>query len=529
MTLQWPSEREAANRQPLSVASFKTEQDFRQLLDACPECLPETFDETVNWVIQQGGDVIELEQRIAVVCGQANLQDFPDSTNLLMTWTCSVALAKSPSLSTWEKVKNLKYHSWQLEHWLVHAMMVQAEGHSDVHRAYIELAKVVFDELNRFALISKSEHKNQERTGAWAYWSECRDKLDEIWWGLRGWRDFMNYEEEFPLLCVFSELASDEFISIVSQSANPYLVNSMLLVSEVGGFSPRFAQWEKFAIAAPVAFEADGKWNGSVLMPLLLVEAQQQLFQAGRDIPHFDATDSEIEETKKEIAGVVEAVVTTLSKRQDAMPLFARWSTWLMRQLLSHSEKDINDVRSAAFIDDALIEAIGRKLKNHSVIQVCPSDAPVWEAWCYRCVLAAHANGGFIDPPDNADFLAEWAISSDELAGKKGQDLRERASLIVTMSKEMPGMAARSLAYPIVRLAFPTEAWIGMWNATHTLREIVEFGDADASNDEYHSRSEAGKLLLLVFRIGLAILDQRVAQCTSCDSAEARSLAACRA
>jgi hypothetical protein len=196
-----------------------------------------------------------------------------------------------------------------------------------------------------------------------------------------------------------------------------------------------------------------------------------------------------------------------------------------MRQLLSHSVKDINDVRSTAFVDEALIETIGRELKNQPVIQVSPRDAPAWEAWCYRCVLASHANSDFIAPPDGIDFLAEWTISPDEWAKEKGRRLRKHADLIVTMSEEMPGMAAHSLAYSIVQSESPTEAWIGMWNATHTLREIVEFGDADVSDDEYHSRSEAGKLLLLVFRIGLAILDQRIAQCSSSDSLEARSQA----
>jgi hypothetical protein len=137
-------------------------------------------------------------------------------------------------------------------------------------------------------------------------------------------------------------------------------------------------------------------------------------------------------------------------------------------------------------------------------------------------VLASHAHSNFIEPPESTDFLAEWAILPDEWADKKGQNLRERASLIVTMSKEIPGMAAHLLALSIVRSGAPTEAWIGMWNAVHTLREIVEFGDVDASDDEYHSRSEAGKLLFLVFCIGLAIFDQRVAQCSSSDSTEVR-------
>ena len=335
----------------------------------------------------------------------------------------------------------------------------------------------------------------------------------------------MNYEEEFSLFHVMCKLASDEFIQVIAQSPNPYLVHSVLLVTGVGAFSPRFSEWEKFTTAAPLAFEADGRWNGSVLAPLLLVEAREQLLQSWRNIPHLDASDADVERAKQEIASVAEAVVTILSTRQDALSLFARWSTWLMRQLLNHSAKDINDVRSAAFVDEALVEAIGRKLKNQPVIQVSPSDAPAWEAWCYRCVLASHANSGFIDPPDSTDFLAEWAISPDEWTEEKGQNLREHASLIVTMSAELPGIAAHSLAYSIVQSESPAEAWIGMWNTTHTLREIVEFGDADASDDEYHSRSEAGKLLLLLFRIGLAILDQRVAQCSSSDSLEARSQA----
>jgi hypothetical protein len=524
MSMQWPNEREAANRQPFINTSFKTEQDFRQLLAACPTNLPPTFNDAVDWVVQQGGDITELEQRMILVSNQLNLQNFPDSTNMLATWVCVKALAQSPFLQTWEKVKKFKYNSWQIEHWLAPAMKACAHGNSDASKAYINLAKEAFSALDRFVLVSLTDRINQERTNAWAYWIECRDKLDEIWWGLRSWNE-MSYEAEFPLFELLNELAGDELINIVAQSANPYLVHSVLFAADVGGFSSRFTQWEKFTANAPSAFEADGTWNGSVLGPLLLVEAFNQLSQTGRNIPHFNASDVDVERIKQEISSAVEVVVNTLATRHDALPMFARWSTWLMRQLLSHSEKDIENVRSAAFVDGALIEAIGRKLKDQSVIQASPSDAPAWEAWCYRCVLASHANNGFINPPDAKDFLAEWTISPDEWTGKKGQHLRESASLIVTIGKEMPGMAAHSLAYAVVRSVSPTETWLGMWDATHPLREIVEFGDADTSDDEYHSRSEAGKLLLLVFRIGLAILDQRISQCSSSDSPEARSQA----
>ncbi len=52
----------------------------------------------------------------------------------------------------------------------------------------------------------------------------------------------------------------------------------------------------------------------------------------------------------------------------------------------------------------------------------------------------------------------------------------------------------------------------------------MEFGDLDATSDEYSSRSDAGRLLLLLFHIGLAIFDQGAAQCSSSSSPEAESL-----
>jgi hypothetical protein len=524
MTMQWPSERKAANQPSFANDAFRTEADFQLLLGVFPEGLPQAFWDAVDWVVQDNGDTAALEQRMGGGFIQVDSQDCPDRTNLLMALVCAAALSQAPSLETWKKVRSLKSNSWQLEHWLANAMEAYVTKNTDTRKAYIALATVVLKALDSGTLVSQSDRTNQERIQAWDSWKECQNKLDEIWWGLRWWNE-MNYEEEFPLFHLLSELDTVEFIKTISESGNPYLVHSVLIAAGVSGFCPRFSKWEKLAIAAPLAFEQDGTWNGSVLTPLLLVEARTQLLQAGRDIPAFDASSEDVSKVKQEIARTIESVVSTLATRQDALPLFARWTTWLMRQLLSYSEKNISDVRSAAFIDDALIESIGRWLKGRSVILSSPSNAPAWEAWCYRCVLASHAHSGFISPQGSTEFLSEWAISPDEWARKKGQGLRQRASLIVTMSKETPGVAANSLAYPIVQSESPTEAWIELWNTTQTLREIVEFGDADASDHEYQTRAEAGKLILLVFRIGLAIFDQRASQCENSELPQARSQA----
>ncbi len=298
----------------------------------------------------------------------------------------------------------------------------------------------------------------------------------------------------------------------------------MLLTTGGGPFSPRFKHWEQHASAAPVAFEDDGQWNNSVLIPLLLVDARRELLQTGQNLPRFDVLDADIEKAKEEIVCLVDAVVTILSRRQDAVALFTRWTSWLMRQLLlSRSEEDIQDVRSAAFVDNALIETIGSKLKGQPVIQNSPCDAAVWEQWCYRCVLASHAHSGYIDPPATTEFVNEWAIDSDDWHGEVGRQLLAHANLFVIFNKAMPGMAAHLLAYPIVRSTSPVQTWCKMWHSTHALREIVEFGNSDTSQDNYRSSSQAAELLLLLFCIGLAIWDQRTEQCTNNTSPLARS------
>ena len=519
---QWPNERESVNQQLSGNYTFDPKDGLRRLLDVCPSELPSAFDEAVEWIAQYGNDTSELERRMRDVSSELELTEIPENVNLLMAWACAEALAEMPLLQTWQNVRELKRHSWQLEHWLSDAMVVCLERKLKVRGAYIKLAKEVFEALDSLQLTSLSDRYNKEREQFRNAWDENPNKLEEIWWGLR-WFHPMNYEEEFPLFKVLTSLDFSEFLAVVSRSKNPFLVNAALWS---GGAFSEFSLWERLAVSAPVAFDDEGTWNSSVTMPLLLVTARDQLLQAGSHITHFNASDVEVEKLKQEIVSLAEAVVGTLNKRQDAPSLFARWSTWLMRQLLMQGLKDAENVRSSTFADATLIEAIGRELHGKTVNSVPPSDAPAWEAWCYRAVLASHANNGFIPVPDWKGFVEEWAINLDDWAGERGKQLRERASLIVTTIKGIPGDAAHSLAYAIAKSESPVDAWIALWNTTQTLREIVEFGDIDVSGaDEYQSRGEASGLLLLVVCIGLSILDQHASQCQTGGTPQARALA----
>lgn len=524
MTEQWPIERYDKAQENFSDTSFKTARDFLSLLNLFPHVQPKAFDDVVRWIVKESGDISELEQHLVPVADEFAPSTM-DSHNLLMTLACTAALAHTPSLRTWDKVNAFKYNSWQLEHWLSEAMIAYAEVYPSACDAYVNLAKEAFTGLENFSLQSGSERTNEERKGAWDSWGERQGKLEDIWWGLRGWHGFMNYQEELPLFKVFYNLEPDEFIHTISRSANPYLVSALLSVAGIGPFSPRFSEWKRMIAAAPVAFENDGKWNGSVLVPLLLVDARNQLLHVRSNLRNLDVTSSDVDEIKQEITNAAELIAGTLAERQDAAAIFSRWASWLMRQILGQSEKEIVDVKSSAFADNALLDAVGRKLGNYLLPQSAPDDAPLWEAWCYRCVLASFAYDGHIQVPAWEDFGNEWRLSPEDWAGDRGRSLREHASLITTLHKEIPGVAANLLAYPIAQSFSPVEEWIRLWNDAIVLREIVEFGDSDSIEDEYGSRSEAGRLLLLLFSIGLAIFDQSSARSSDNNSPEARSLA----
>lgn len=525
MNEQWPNERHAQKREVFANSSFKTAQNFLALLSAFPNGLPQGFDDIVTWVVAQDGDLAGLEQRTTQITAETDLHAIPDGKTMLMTLACAAALERTPSLQIWTKVKAFKSNSALIAHSLAEAMMAYADFFPSSCNAYTILAKEAFAALDDFTLESNFSRINQERSGALVYWSERPDKLEEIWWDLRGWHGFMNYEEELPLFQVFYKLEPDEFIRTISRSANPYLVSALLFVAGIGAFSPRFSEWKRMIAAAPVAFELDGKWNGSVLMPLLLSDARNQLLQVRQNLRNPSLTPSELYEIKREITSTAELIVTALVARQDAPAIIARWAPWLMRKILGQTAKEIADVKSAAFADDTLIDAIGCKLGDSTLHQKSPDDAPLWESWCYHCALASFAYNGHIQAPAWVDFGDEWRLSPEDWGGDKGQLLREHASLITTLNKEIPGVAANLLAYPIVQSPSPAEAWIDLWNDAITLREIVEFGDSDAIEDEYSSRSEAGRLLLLLFRIGLAIFDQGAARSSDNNSPEARSLA----
>ncbi|MDP9607225.1 UNVERIFIED_ORG: hypothetical protein J2W38_007046 [Variovorax paradoxus] len=507
--MQWIHERSPQREAVQGNDDFKTRDHYYELMARAGGDTARLG----NLVLQ---DAATLQERPEIevlrrLVQQSRRLDFdPD---VLLTSACAWALESSPQLETWKIVRRIAGHSWQIEHGLSEAMAARAQMDHGARRAYADLATQLFTALARGELSSESQRRNEARDGALSHWQAASHRLDELWWGLRG-ADFMMYEEEMRVLGLLSEIAPQEFQQLIAGSDNPFLVEAALVSAGVGAFSPRFAQWAACAAAAPPAFTQDGCWTGSVLLPLLLVHARNELLRSGRLPAGQQAGETEIATLTSQVTEVIEAVVGILAGRPDARGTFARWSTWLMRQVLLEKNEGFDDIRSRAFIDNALLQAIGKSMQGQKSregqkpsISVAPEDAAPWEAWCYRCVLSSFAHDGFIAAPTFAEFVRQWQLTPENWHEREGRDLLTRAQLHLPR-KDFPGLSANLLVYPLASKEGFAAGWQQLWDRAFYLREVLEFGSVDARQNTYADRADASGLLLLLGCMGLACFDQ---------------------
>jgi hypothetical protein len=514
--MQWIAERDAGLHERRDNGQFKDRTDFLRLfaqldratLDAMTSLAEElaATNETVNSAA--------WKERASQIAGGRF------DAAMLSTTVCAWALAESPALTTWLKVRRIARDSWEIEHWLHEAMAAEVQRDRSVVNAYTTLATLLFKALENGGLKSGSDRHNQARDRNRAVWDAADYRLEELWWGL-GNDDFMSYEEEMRVFGLLSEIAPGEFQQLIGGSRDPFLVDAALLGSGVGVFSPRFSRWAACVKDAPVAFAQDGRWIESVLLPLLLVHARNHLQSPGRQIPQYGADEAEAALLTGEVKELIQAVIDEIAEREDARPTLARWSTWLMRQVLASRESEFDDIRSHGFVDGALLEAIGKAIGGQIPYLAAPEDAPPWEAWCYYCLRASFAYDGVTQSPSFKEFASQWKLAPEDWCNPKGRELLERASPHMSRDDAL-NTSMQLLAFPLANTPQFAQEWRQLWENAYYLREVLEFGSEDSGSTVRSDSSDASRLLLLLVGIGLACFDQVTARVeASTDSSSA--------
>lgn len=494
---------EIRNEEINSSASgdFLTAADFNEII--------RSFDTSTKEVVQRLSEIIvggDNSYSYENMCNAAvELDEKIQNVDVLISVACALSLAVSPEVRTWKKVRSIAVNSWEVEHWLTEAMLSLAQSEPALQLPYISLAELIFGLLENDDLPSEFDRATRIRDESLAHWRQTEYQLEALWDGISS-SSYLMYESEMRLFDLLYQLDPSSFVELASKSTNPFLIDSALLAAGIGAFSPKFTRWASCVAAAPTAFSEDGTWTKSILLPLLLLHARNHLMEPGNRHPKNDNEPQKLEALNADVRNIAGEVARVISDRVDAKSILHRWGTWLMRQIVRTQDK-YADIRSQSFVDNLLVETLGSHLGNQPLGDDQPTDLAPWEPWCYRCLRSSLAYERLGSPQSFTTFAAEWHVTPENWMQQFGRTLVTRAS-VFTPPDDTPGMFAHLLAFPLASCDEFPQAWQAVWRNATYLREVLEFGSPDATSDEYADRASASDLLLLLSRIGLALLDQ---------------------
>jgi len=512
--LEWPQERRMRkDREGRAPSSHSSSVSFGQRVQADTAKLTALTDglrEAFRANSEPESALVQLRAKVEGLLSSDDANSFEDPVGMALTAACVEVLRREPTAAMWEFIWSLAWHSSPLEHGLPQAVIEVANEDPDFKGQFLDIAT----EVVRMAVADPGRRaitRDRDAMRQWReHWNEIAN-LDEVWWGLRA-HGYVMYRDDDGVLGIVASLDPRAFVQLLAEFDQPYSVASAL--DWPAGAIWSFDRWRTLLQLAPVAFDMDGVWNGSVIAPYLLCIASDQLNQ-GRARLGPNLKEEDLKEASDETDALIREIVKVIASRGDGSPCAMRWATWLMRHAIGALAKEqppypVN-VRSPGYAESALIETLAKESAAITWLPSCSSDAKPWEVWCYRCVLVSVALVQRLSPPGIDAFLESWRISPDEWSSEKGEVLRERASIFEVFGQRADAYGTRLLALPLAEALDPVGVWKGIWDATGDIREIIEFGDADSEGQEgWRRQSDASNLMQLAFGLGLMMLDHMI-------------------
>lgn len=495
----WVGEQELSNEYGDNAEKIKSIADFRMFDSELVNVLSIDTCQLSDFIIQNKPSFEQLKNFIKQeVKSSYRLTD--EQLLMLITLGCAKAVYEQPNVEIWQAVTDIKYNSWEVENWLSLALDMYSDIENNATKI-ISLAENILTSLNSGELEPKSERFKGVIQHQIDAWGREKEPLKEIWFGLRGARDdFLPYLEYAPIFKIWYVADSKSFFKYLN-SINPYMAQSLLTLANVTNLNATFSNWVKAIELTPISFNNKGVYKKEIvsyLLPILLNAAYQEVIQAQH-------------ETKDEfyVIALVNNIVDTLAVRKDFIGIVMRWGNWLERVTLQDKD-DPSDFSSASFIAGKLLNFLGCKVKakNLKFIKTPAQDFERWEFWAHHSVMADHLYNGFLKEYKPDCFINDWTLDLYSWQSKKAKDLLQKAYDYTHYRGSFPGKLAYQLAYSLTKADHPDELWLDMWKNTHALREIVQFGfKADMYGSTYKERSDASGLLVVLFLIGLALLD----------------------
>ncbi len=508
---QWPSEWRAAASGIAPDVSEATSQELTADFIAAIEADP-GFSGLVEWLKAALNSNKPAKAIIEDVDGDdaADARQFEGLER--GSWPLAVAalsfFRKQPTAETWSALWQLGYYSAAFEQDFDQLVRFVVKKDETFREIFLRVAGEVVGQSQGAQGRRLSPRERNGHAALLEAWKAAPSLL-EIWWGLRGSSFYLSAGDDDGVLAIVAELDVSLFMQHVATFDEPYSIQHAL---NAAGASRSMACWQRMVAAAPKAFEADGRWTTSPVLPLLLVIARDQL----HDGYHQMQSRGEQRPTTfmADLENIAKTIADTVARRADAGPTTRRWTAWLFRQvltLLSHDPKARTpDVGTRAYPDALLIGSFAAASLSEIWTSSASVDCEGWEPWCDRGARISAALTGRATLPDAASFLSEWLLTTDDAYSDRGTTLADHASMFVTFGKRPDAYGTILLALPLLETADPAATWSQFWSGCESIRERIEYDDYSITEEGNLrlSSSQARELMQLAFGIGLGVLDQ---------------------
>jgi len=424
----------------------------------------------------------------------------------ILALACVEAFRQAPSREMWAFLWSLTSDSWSLPILLEQAT-VSASTDTAFRSSFIATARDVV----RYALENPGHRAVSKRKGSGTdhreHWRK-HPQLSALWRNdfLRGFDPFGRDDDHVLSIAVQIDIV--EFIRLLEIFDYPEPVAIALTWC---GAIWKFESWAAMVSAAPGAFDKEGRWNGSLILPLLLSIAREQFQFPLRN----DATDQQVSDATAEIAKLALEVTRVVGRRPDDLSCATRWGAWLIRNgiaaVSANARPHPSDAKSQGFIDISILDALISDIPTDLWKAEPVPDAEPWECWCHLATGVVVAYSKKTPMPSPRGFIGDWELSPEGWSSSAGRTLKARAMPFEMGTPRADGYGPRLLALSVVEADSADTIWTKFWSSTATLREIVEFGDADENGGlGWQGRSDASALLMLQFSVGLMMLDHLI-------------------
>lgn len=454
---------------------------------------------TVDWR-EEVAELTRLAEDAArpMVATAAVDAGFLDQALLLCAITHELGF--NPNAQKLSTLQNLAYHSWVLEHSLVHVILVAMNEDEVTRLSWLELLKGWLPQP-----VSGKQPTNHHTWGDVFQPNMSHASLDAL---------------IAPLTVLLKVDSAFSFAYLESIRDWEFVEHALLLSGAVSTFE----HWSRALAQVSPAFSVSGDWTDSVLGLLLMKRALDEiLLPAGQ--PLFGRSSSEPPWS-------CEDVVAEVRKRPDWLAMLRCWSVCTFRDYIDTADSAMrgHNGRMAHRRSrlEQILECMPAEVRQTRSTSELPAGYPAWFVWYERALeVRWHIDSdSSAIPTTQVIELFRQVVTWDSAVCN---DVRfHRTKIRYGRSELALGQLDFHLAAAVAADQQPANAWGALWQKTFNLREITEFGGYSGDDSEdWQDRSTASSLTELVLRLGLAVADtmlQTSKQTLDKRCSEARSL-----